>query len=505
MQYDAALAGLGWSLSKSSSGFTLSCSGYSDRLSELAMKLLTDFCRVGDDDESFLKESHFITTKDKTMRGLKSYLESSRADSVALYYRNLMLSSQGKGVEANLEVAESMKFEDVVNQHQEIWADSGMMLEVFYTGNVSKKEAEVFFSKATDVIKKTQAKVIQQRTKVFRPVASALMPGPFERRLIAGEDLELHFASKNPQDENGAVVLTYQSQHEGFKGKSLSTEDSLQQSAGIRLLCKMIREPAFNELRTKQQLGYIVGSYYDMNYSSRQPDFSQPAPLTTSVDSLVIYVVSRKENPIEVANRIDDFVLNFRTRLEEMSPSEIEEYSDSLAKALTEPIRKLGDEASNHFGKIKRYAPETLFDGSGYSSSDIPWDNAHVLAAAVRKLDRDAILRVYDSLVVKKESRSKITAFVYGNTFPVAVDIKNGRSLPGKYVATSIEDVLSKRKTLIGYDSLGYPKNHIGSLYSMLKSNKSVRFAVVASAMVGVVGLLGTVTMQGKSDKNKQR
>lgn len=467
------------------------------------MKLLTDFCHVGNGDDNFLKESHFITSKDKTVRGLKSYLESSRADSAALYYRNLMLSSQGKGVEANLGVAESMKFEDVVNQHREIWVDSGMALEVFYTGNVSKKEAMVFFGKATDVIEKTQTKIQQPKNSCLVASASALVPGPFERRLKAGEDLELHFASKNPQDENGAVVLTYQSQHPGFKGKSLSTEECLQQSVAIRLLCKIIREPAFNELRTKQQLGYIVGSYYDMNYSSRQPDLSQSTPLTTSVDSLVIYVVSRKENPIEVANRIDDFVLNFRTRLEEMSPSEIEEYSDSLAKALTEPIRKLGDEASNHFGKIKRYAPE--IDGSEYSANDIPWDNAEVLAAAVRKLDRDVILRVYDSLVIKKESRSKITAFVYGNTFPVAVDLKHVRSPLGKYVATSIEEVLSKRKTLIGYDALGYPTNRVGSLYSILRSNKTMRYAVVASAMVGVVGLLGKVTIQGKSDKNKQR
>ena len=39
----------------------------------------------------------------------------------------------------------------------------------------------------------------------------------------------------------------------------------------------------------------------------------------------------------------------------------------------------------------------------------------------------------------------------------------------------------------------------------ILRSNKSVRYAVVASAMVGVIGLLGTVTLQGKADKNKQR
>jgi len=251
-----------------------------------------------------------------------------------------------------------------------------------------------------------------------------------------------------------------------------------------------------------------------MNYSSRRPDLSQPAsvvdvntapkpiPITTSIDSLVMYVVSRKESPVEVANRIDDFLLNFRSRLEDMPPSEIEEYADSLAKALTTPIRKLGDEASNHFGKIRRYAPETLIDGSGYSAEDIPWDNAEILAGAVRKLDRDAIIRVYDSLVVKKESRSKITSFVYGNTFP----LKAGKPLRGEYVASSIEELMSKSKTLIAYDSsLGYPTKHAGSiLYNMLRMNKSVRYAVIASAVVGI-GVLGTVITQDKSGDNKQQ
>ena len=340
--YHASLAGLSWSLSKSSSGFSLSCGGYSDRLPELAVKLLTDFCSL----DGVMNPSHFTSSKDKTERSLRSYLASPRADSVALYY------SQGKGVEANLEVAESLTFEDIVDQHRRIWADTGMVMEVLYTGNVSKEEAETFFVKSMDVIERTQAKVLQYPV----PSASASVPGPFERRLPAGEDLELHFASKNPQDENGAVVISYQSQNPGFKGKSLSSEECLQHSAAIRLICKMIREPAFNELRTKQQLGYIFGSYYDMNYSSYQPYVSQqasavdvntaskPIPITTSIDSLVMYVVSRKESPVEVANRIDDFLLNFRSRLEDMSPSEIGEYADSLAKALTEPIRKLGDE-----------------------------------------------------------------------------------------------------------------------------------------------------------------
>lgn len=41
--YDAELAGLSWSFSTGSSGITLCCAGYSDRLPDLALKVLTDF------------------------------------------------------------------------------------------------------------------------------------------------------------------------------------------------------------------------------------------------------------------------------------------------------------------------------------------------------------------------------------------------------------------------------------------------------------------------------
>mmetsp|Transcript_18585 Transcript_18585/g.40225 ORF Transcript_18585/g.40225 Transcript_18585/m.40225 type:complete len:1247 (-) Transcript_18585:1784-5524(-) len=517
--YDAYLAGLGWSLSKSSSGFTLSCSGYSDRLSDLAIKLLTDFCHTGGSgDETFLKQSHFETTKDKVVRGLKSYFESRRADSLALYYRNLLLSSKGEGIESNLELAEAMTLADVAKQHDCIWTDEDMTIEVLYTGNVSQKEAEAFFGKATGIIERTQSRVLQKRAGPTNK-CSPWVPGPFERRLLPGEDLELHFASKNPKEENGAVIVTYQSQQPGFKGKSLSSEESLKQSAAIRLLCKMIKEPVFNELRTKQQLGYIVSSFYDVNYSTRQSEFfesssiptatglGQPAPLASSIDSLVVYVLSKKEKPMEVANRIDDFLLNFKSRLEEMSTSEIQDYADSMAKALTKPIRKLGTEASSHMAKIRMYAPETLIEGSGYTVQDLPWDNPEVLAGAIRKLDRDAILKAYDSLVVKKESRSRIVSFVYGKTFPLEIKAKKPmpRGSGDKSSASSMEELMTKRKSLIAYDpSRSYPKDS-STLWKMFGKHKTtMRYAVAAAAVVGV-GVWGTVAIKSRGDEKKHK
>ena len=507
--YDAYLAGLYWSVSKSSSGFTLSCSGYSDRLPDFALHLLTDFCNVGaSGDTSFLKESHFLTTKDKLVRGLKGYLESSRADSLALYYQNLLLSSKGMGVENNLEIVSATTLDDVVKKHEEIWTDNNMLIETFYTGNVSQKDAKDFYEKASNIIKSTQSKVQDRAAKPIK--SSSWIPGLLERRLPQGEDLELHFSSKNPKEENGAVIVTFQSQMEGFRGESLSSEESLEQSAAIRLLCKMIKEPCFNELRTKQQLGYIVSSYYDINHSTRQSDFFEPSssmsnapaglqlPLTTSIDSLVVYVLSRKEKPTEVASRIDDFLFNFKSRLEDMTQSEIDDYADSLAKALTKPIRKLGDEASNHMAKIRRYAPETLAEGSGHSVHDLPWNNPEVLASAIKNLNRDTILKTYDSLVLSP-SRSRIVSFVYGNTFPLEPNWSGGKS-----TASSMQELLARRNTMITFDpSTSYNDQSGNGLWKLLGKHKTTLRYAAAAAAVGV-GVWSVMSMKGKGDGGKK-
>ena len=307
--------------------------------------------------------------------------------------------------------------------------------------------------------------------------------------------------------ENGAVIVTYQSQIPGFRGRALSSDESLQQTAAVRLISKMIKEPCFNELRTKQQLGYIVSSYYDVNYSSRQPDFfessksSQLYPLTSSIDSLVIYVLSRKEKPTEVASRIDDFLLNFKSRLEEMPEEEIREYADSLAKALTKPIRKLGDEASNHMAKLRRYAPETLIEGSGYTVSDLPWDNAEVMAAAIKRLDRESLLRVYDTLVVKKESRSRLVSFVYGKTFPFEVQPTKLPSWSGGKLQT-IEEVMAKRKSLLPFDPMISYKSSGRSLWNIVGKHKTtMKYAFAGALVVGV----GVWALKGKDDGKKQK
>lgn len=119
---------------------------------------------------------------------------------------------------------------------------------------------------------------------------SLLLAGLLERRVQPGEDIELHFPSKNPEEENGAVIFTYQSTIPSYKGEGISHPLGLKSTSCIRLLCHMLREPLFDELRTKQQLGYIVSAYYEIGYSSRSSD-SDLGPLVVPVDFITINIL----------------------------------------------------------------------------------------------------------------------------------------------------------------------------------------------------------------------
>ena len=59
--------------------------------------------------------------------------------------------------------------------------------------------------------------------------------------------------------------MTFQSIQPGFRGCP-SDSDNLLQTAAIRVICQILKEPLFNQLRTKEQLGYIVSSGYDLKF-----------------------------------------------------------------------------------------------------------------------------------------------------------------------------------------------------------------------------------------------
>ena len=471
--YDADLAGLNWSLSIGGSGIKLNCFGFSDRLPDLALKVLNDFLSG-----EFLDETFFESSRDRVVRGLRTYFESRRADSHAMYYRDALLASQDLGIDESLDIALAVNFDDIVKQYRRILENSQFSVDCLFSGNVSKDNAKQFFSAAKEKILETRdALVTHYENQHFEDV---LYPAPtIERQLTPGQDIELHFSSKNSEEENGAVLCTYQSSIPSFRGEGLSHPLGLTSSSAIRLICHMLREPLFDELRTKQQLGYIVNSYYEIGFSSQTNENGQ-MPSTTPIDFVSINVLSRKMSPLDIKNRIDDFLHFFRKQLVEMPESEIRDHAEALAIKLLKPIQKLQTESSNQYARIQRYGPEIYLQNHQPGESDtttdngLPWDTVEALASTIRNLSRDDLLKTWDRMT-HPSTRSRIVSCVYGTTFPLKNDnltsysnpilsktlpllpsfLKFGRSNTGKRIVNNFSDILKYRAALPKYGPSG--------------------------------------------------
>jgi secreted Zn-dependent insulinase-like peptidase len=478
--YDADLAGLGWRLGLTSSGITFTFSGFSDRVPDLAERVLGKFVSG-----EFLEDvNRFATAKDKLERNLQTFLESRRADVLAMYYRNLLLSSSDSGIEQRLASAQTTCIESVRFHHLQMLTNPEVFVECFCTGNVSEKEARQFFATSVQIFSKLGTN-LDASTDVL-DVHNMWIPGSTERRLVPGLDIELHFSSQNPEEENGAVQLTYQSNVPGFRGEALSPSESLESSAALRLICSILREPLFNNLRTKQALGYIVTSNYDLGMASRAAANSDLGPISVPVDYLVISVLSRKMPPSEILGRVDGFLDDFRSALLNMNDDDLHHHARALSSKLLRPVQKLASEASGHFTKIQRYAPE-IISGRKFQKRDIPWDSIKSLAHKIEDLRKDDLLRAWDRVVYEKETRARVVSCVYGSTFPLDdTQISSARGQSVRLVS-DLPQLLNLRNSLHPFDSISRMNQ---SNFGRISMQRRQLFSFSCLMLAGVAGYL---------------
>lgn len=245
----------------------------------------------------------------------------------------------------------------------------------------------------------------------------------------------------------------------------------------------------------------IVSSFYESGSSTRQAAYfaSNPAavPHLTSIDSLSMYVLSKKVKPTDIAKRIEEFLVGFRDRLVDQSEKDLDEHASALARLLTKPTRKLESEASSHMSKIRRFSPELFSSGNEIAAAvnSMPWDSAQILASAVRRLKKDDIISVWDSLVVNNES-AKITSLVYGSKYPMAPGLQ-GKPL------TTMEGLLKKRSTLKPYGSC--ETSHKG-FNVLLRRKPALCYAIVgAAAVVTAVVTIGASMSRCDRQSNDQK
>ncbi len=132
-----------------------------------------------------------------------------------------------------------------------------------------------------------------------------------------------------PNPEQGNAAVTYFC-HVGDQANS-------RLRTAFRLLAQIMSEPAFDVLRTKEQLGYIV-----LCREWRGPEYI----------GLGITVQSEKD-PRYLETRIEAFLIHMRGMLESMDEATFEEHRNGLLAEWTQKLTNLSDETDRFWTHIK--------------------------------------------------------------------------------------------------------------------------------------------------------
>jgi len=186
----------------------------------------------------------------------------------------------------------------------------------------------------------------------------------------------------DPAEENSAVELSF------FLGtaRRADGEAGLQLLAAAQVLSALLRDRFYSELRTKQQLGYIVTSFGDRK---------------EGVVRMVFIVQGSALDPIGVLSRMDAFLTDARTALASSSDGEVQEVASTLAEARMARPQQLGEAVERNWAEIR--------------SRELRWDRAVVEAEAIRRVRRSDVVAAFDRFVaIGGPRRRRLASLVFG-------------------------------------------------------------------------------------------
>lgn len=222
-------------------------------------------------------------------------------------------------------------------------------LEALVYGNHTEEQARELCAMCEEILKPT-------------PLPAAVDGGLGWRvvQLGATEEAEHRVVAENKEEPNHGVQVVYQ-----------LGEQSVHLSAHLDLLVLLLKDEAFDQLRTKRQLGYVV--------------FLHTSPANRHVLSLS-FLVQTTHAPEVALDAVESFLVYGRGYLESLSE---EEYATNVAALVESKL----EAAKNYIEQGNRWWNEI---GKG----SYVFDRAAQEAAAVKGIPKPALLAFFDECVV---------------------------------------------------------------------------------------------------------
>jgi len=403
--YDAELAGIDYSVCATNFGILIQISGYNDKQPILLAKILEKLISLD------IKKERFLLA-------LQKIEEVLRNSEVYQPYRQIRECSDQlleERVWTDKEQLESLKdvtFEGLKLYMKEVLHN--VYIECLICGNIALEECHQLVA----TLEKNLFEVNQSK-QIF-PLQHI-----YNREFRLPEGCSYLFEKRSSVHTISCVMVYLQV---GLQEMAMN--------AMCELFASMFQEPCFDTLRTKEQLGYIVGG---------------GIMRSTAVQGIKVIVQSDK-SPAAVEERIDQFLASFEETLLSMDDAKFKSFIDALA------VRKLE--------KPKRLKQEFLRYTSEIISKQYHFRRAAAEVEELRKLQKNDILHFYKKYIspLSKE-RKKLAVVVLGKDAKSLTEDE----LPVKKAWQVIDDIVPFKAQLEVYPLI-LPYNGVPLIATNTKS-----------------------------------
>ncbi|KAK4230885.1 UCH-domain-containing protein [Podospora fimiseda] len=348
--YDAELAGLEYTVYSDTKGFYMDVSGYNDKLAVLFEQVLVTVRDLE------VKDDRFAIVKERLVRGFENWELQAPWHQIGSFLNWLTADGGSVTEEISAELL-ALTVETIRSFKQEMLAQ--MHMEVFVHGNFYKEDALKLTDLASSVLK----------PRVFPP-----QQWKIRRGLIfpPGSNYIWRKTLKDPANVNHCIQYYL---YTGEKADRVL-------KARRQLLVQIMTEPCFNQLRTKEQLGYVV--------------FCGPWSSVTTTG--IYFTIQSEKTAPYLETRIETFLDSVPEILKEMNNDDFEKHKRSLIDKILEKPKQLEQETSKHWAHIE--------------SEYYCFDQAERDVAHLKPISKEELIEFFDHFV-KPSSPSRAKLAIY--------------------------------------------------------------------------------------------
>jgi secreted Zn-dependent insulinase-like peptidase len=339
--YPAQLAGLDYSIYPHLRGITLRVGGYNDKLHVLMTRILT---QVASPD---ITEQRFDIARDRLIDNLMNKAKNRPVDQTSEYIQTALIEGTWS-TQDKLEAARSVTVDELRSFADNFLSEVDPVMLAH--GNLTE-------ATALNLARQVNASVLRN---------SKLTDVPRSRlRELPGSETVAGIAVDHPDT--------------GYTLYAQGNNTSFAERATYRLLAQIVASRFFDELRTNQQLGYIV--------------YAMPFEILET-PALGMVVQSPEAGPNQIDNAVRTFAESFMLTLADLKPEDLQREKQAVISKLMERDRQLGEISSRYWQEIDR--------------AETDFNSREQLAEAIREVSWADLMEAFQGKVVERSQALRV-------------------------------------------------------------------------------------------------